>query len=374
MSKSSHLLEPQLEDRFSALRFIPKRGHRSAKRGREKFLAQAQTLKLTVSNSSDQRHYGWIDSIQHLIRSKEYSPMYVTITSIILAITFLLGGTGLTVYAAQDSLPNEALYGAKLLSEDFMMSLTGGEEKAMQMELEFAERRVNEIAAMALIGENPPEPVLFRLKIHLDQALHLAARTREEKLGPVMYQVQEKLRRQLLILEQAPHAGPIMIQTREALQIRLHWAELGLNEPQSFRKQARNRVHFNQGPETGVKDPQGNGTKDSQEPSDCGFSPGPNSEQKSAEAGYGPGPLTETESKEAGYGPSPNNEQGPNEGGYGPGPNNEQEPTKEEYGPGPGSASPCTVNCDPTCTGNGSEPNNPQTQEGGSGNGNRSKP
>lgn len=361
------MLDPLLEDRFSALRNIPERDTQAARFGKEKFLAQALDLQRAVSNSKDQRHYGWIDSIRNTFHNKERSPMFVPIVSILLAAMLLFGGSGAAVYAAQDSLPDEPLYEVKILNEQFLLSLPNSEDKILRLDLDFARRRVEEMASMALVGESSPEPVLLRLENHLDQALGLAARTSQGDLQAVMSQIQERLREQLSILEQAPQTNPIMTQARTALQIRLHWVELGLSEPQTFQTQARNRNRFNQSPESSAP---GLSSQGLQQPGGEGYGPGLDEQPGPNGSSFGPGPDYEGEPSQGGYGPGPNDQQDLNQDGHGPGPNTEPGPDQDRsgsnqdagtapagagYGAGPGPESPCKANCDPACPSSGSD-------------------
>ncbi|MES0361017.1 MAG: DUF5667 domain-containing protein, partial [Anaerolineales bacterium] len=313
MTQSDHTRNLPLEDWFAVLRPIPARNPQVAAHGKENFLAQARSISLPVSKTNDVRHIGWIGSIQQLIRSKEYSPMYVTLTSIVVVLSLMLGGTGATVYAAQDSLPNQPLYGVKTFSEDLATSLSLRNHQRMQLELEYANRRVAEMTSLALRGINPPEPTLVRLEMHLDRVIELAASAGEGDMIKALLQVRARLERQIRSLNGAPQVGPVMTQAMEAIQTRLRWVELGLGEPNAFREQVRVRNQFQQLPEIGEG---------------YGPGPGPNPEPEPGEGGYGPGP-----------GPDPDQE--PGEGGYGPGsgPNPDQEPGGNGYSPGPGPAS-----------------------------------
>ena len=42
---------------------------------------------------------------------------------VIVTLALALGGTGITAYAAQDSLPDQPLYGVKTLTEDLQLQL-----------------------------------------------------------------------------------------------------------------------------------------------------------------------------------------------------------------------------------------------------------
>ncbi len=74
--------------------------------------------------------------------------------AVILAVVLSLSAVGGTAYAAQDSLPGDALYSAKLSAEGLMM-LAGGDVSRVERTLNYADKRVREM--VALIAEGRPE-------------------------------------------------------------------------------------------------------------------------------------------------------------------------------------------------------------------------
>jgi hypothetical protein len=338
MNQLDNTLDSHLEDWFAVLRPIPPRNEQTAMLGREKFLAQARSLSKTVSKTSDLRHRGWIDLIRYLIHNKEYSPMTLTVTSIVLVLSLLMGGAGVTVYAAQDSLPSQALYEVKTLSEDVATYLPISDAEKIELELNYASRRVNEINRMAMLDLDPPESVITRLEKHLDQVISLALNTREKDMMRMLLKIRERLVDQEKTLRQTLQSGPAIERAREAIQTRLQWAEFGLNDPGKFREQARLQNRYSQPPE-----------------SSGGYGPGPgtNPDRESGDDGYGPGPhMMGTPTPGNGDGPGPEKDEEPP--GYSPGPYATGTPTPGSgYGPGPGPDPSCT--CTPG-SGAGSNP------------------
>ena len=68
----------------------------------------------------------------------------LTITSILIVLGLLFGGTGAAVYASQDSLPGDALYGVKTTVEDFQYRLILDEEAKLEKALERINNRIGE--------------------------------------------------------------------------------------------------------------------------------------------------------------------------------------------------------------------------------------
>jgi hypothetical protein len=73
----------------------------------------------------------------------------LTITSVIIVLSLLFGGTGAAVVAAQDSMPGEALYTLKIAGEDFQFKFINNDEERLEKALYFATRRDAEATAMA---------------------------------------------------------------------------------------------------------------------------------------------------------------------------------------------------------------------------------
>jgi hypothetical protein len=67
---------------------------------------------------------------------------------VILAIVLTLSGFGSTVYAAQDSLPGDALYPVKLGIERLAMILKGDDVSRAERALNFADKRVREMLTL----------------------------------------------------------------------------------------------------------------------------------------------------------------------------------------------------------------------------------
>ena len=345
MNSTDETPGPGLEEKLAVLLSIPERDGQAARRGREVFLAQAQALagpgsvkigQQAVSTVPARRLKGWIESIRTLFDRKERSPMFISFVSLLVAVSMVLGGGGAAVAAAQSSLPGQPLYGLKTWSENARLELTGEEQERLDLSLQFAWRRVEELRASVKQGLGLPEPVLERLRQQLDLALQAAGGLDDDRLQPALERARLSLHMQdqaLLQLQtqaggQASHA---LDRAREMVQQRLEWVDEGLRDPQSFRQRIRQS-----GPQ-----PERNGPA-----SPAGETPG-------SRNSYGPGPYvsgTPTPGSSYGPGPGPNPSATPasNRSGPGPGPYITGTPTPgSSYGPGPGpnpSATPASGN------------------------------
>ncbi len=109
-------IDPELARRLEVLRAQPPRDTEKAARGRAVFLAQAQemavSLTIPVSRTEKARHNSWMHPLHTFFKTqrKERFPMFGALGSILLIVSIILGGSGVTLAAAQNSLPDQALY------------------------------------------------------------------------------------------------------------------------------------------------------------------------------------------------------------------------------------------------------------------------
>jgi uncharacterized membrane protein YgcG len=320
MNHSENLSEAQLEIWFSSLREIPPRDPIATQSGRRDFLAQASALGVPVSFSQDERHTGWIGSFINYFKHKEFSPMYTTIASFIVVLALMVGGSGATVFAAQNSLPNQSLYQVKTFTEDVALRSIQSSKDRLQMELNYSDRRVLEMVRLREMLQVVPESAYTRWENHLDQSLLIAANSEGNEMLRSLNQIRERLENQAGLLESCPDQDPLQVRLREMIQTRIVWTELGLDDPDEFHQQAQARTHFN---------------KAFQYEHQTGSGPGPGYDPGQGEGAFGPGPNAPESNYEdcqyAGCGPVPekevdNQKQVENQYQYGPGPGKESDP------------------------------------------------
>ncbi len=117
--------------------------------------------------------------------------MFTTITSLLIALSLVLGGTGAAVYASQDSQPGHMLYTLKTAGEDMQLQWTHREETKLQLALRFAARRMEEAQALAGNGQQIQESLALRLEKNLEAALMAAAAIEDPK--EALEQIKEAL-------------------------------------------------------------------------------------------------------------------------------------------------------------------------------------
>ena len=151
----------------------------------------------------------------------------MTIFASILAILALLTGGGAgTVYAAQDSMPNEMLYSLKIASEEFRLNMADDPDQELALMLQFAQRRSDEIQSLMAEGIEPTAETMLQLSQQTQQAMQMAG----ELDGTAMLQVQSMMQNQLQQMLNLPECESeectmLMEQTRTMLQTQLMLAD-----------------------------------------------------------------------------------------------------------------------------------------------------
>jgi hypothetical protein len=361
-----------VEQCLAKLRPVPPRDAHYAALGRVAFLAQARSISHeisqpgSVSKSHWQRLIQWMQTISAagnwrgslpgprqtgtkiLIYRKDYKPMFSTLATVVVALTLIFGSAGATALAAQDSLPNEALYGVKTLTEDLRLQTTTQTQNRFSLELAFAARRMGEIDTLAQAGQPLGEALVNRLASHYENALRLAAGMTGGEQIQALGQLTTRLRQHeqtLTGLENSHPAEGLLTQTRLRLQDQLHLAEDGLENPQMLQQQLRtrqqNRIHQQDGtPEPGTtpgsqagSTPVHNGPGQPQETQAPGnLNQNQNQNQDQNGKGSDNGNCDTCDANQGGGGDGRN---GPGDGSGSGGGNNDDAP--EHNGPGDGS-------------------------------------
>jgi hypothetical protein len=367
MDLSENLPETQLESWFTSLRQITPRSPAAMQNGRHQFLAEVNVLADPVSKSDRQRHNGWITSLIQYFKTKEYSPMYTTIASLILVLALMFGGSGAAALAARDSLPTQPLYQVKTFTEDLALRNTIRDSHRLQMHLDYAARRLTEMIRLREMQQDIPESTYQRFENHLDQALMLAVHSDDGEMVRALNQIRERLQKQINSLPSNLDHDPEMLKIHQMLQNRVGWAELGLEDPDELRLQSQLRTQFNQQAQYQHQLGIGPQSDPEQDPGEGAFGPGPqqmgpnNGDCQPDSCGqapknmYGSGPQAEEQHRHGSE-----SDQQPAENNPNPDPGNT--PSMDQN-PGPGPAS----NQDQDSKNNQDHSSNPESAQGKTG-------
>jgi len=237
-------MDSNIKRKLDNFKQIPERNPQIVARGKANFLRQAVSLK------ADQRQSGWINNLFPTNSSKERLPMLKPIMAIILVITILLGGTAGTVYAAQSSLPDQPLYQVKTWSEDLFLAVTRSPQTQIEQNLNFADRRIMEMASMQDAGTPIPQQVQTRLQAELNQALNLAAGMGDQKMIMELERIRLRTEVQLqmitMLMAGATNSpDPVMAMVQISLQQQLQMAAQGNEDAETIRIQIQNKIQNN---------------------------------------------------------------------------------------------------------------------------------
>ncbi len=236
-------LDPRLAALLDELQPVSARDPQAAARARARFLAQAVSLR------DERRHSAWMIFPTFPTKRKEQFAMNILISALVIA--GLLFGGGATVAAAQDALPNEPLYQIKLLNEDAQLWLAADPAAEINLLLEQAQTRTEEMTALAAQGIVPDEALVTRTQERIQQALRIAASLDDIEMTAALLQIRTQLQTQEQLMAQLQDGAgtclecePILQQTRDMIQTQLGLVNDGLADPQTFRSQNQNQNQY----------------------------------------------------------------------------------------------------------------------------------
>jgi hypothetical protein len=235
-----------LVEALGTLKEVPARDPVKIKAGKDTFMFEAAKLRKNVSLHQKSRHTGWNPN---LFSRKEPLKM-TTFGTIILAISLILGGSGITAVSAQGSLPDSALYPVKLLTEDIQFGLTTDPLAKWELSVHSSEQRLTEIRMMLANGAIPSEPVLQRLETRLTQTLQLASSLGEPLATQALAQTRARLETQTQLMLQTQVATPqgqaVMARVQEMIEECIRQAQTGQEDPLQLQQQIQQQLQEQQ--------------------------------------------------------------------------------------------------------------------------------
>ena len=246
-------LDPELKKKLEPLKEVPPRNPQDAVRGKAVFLNQAAKLaQQPVTTGRKWRRNRWLGrNVRPIFTKKEKLPVMGTFTAIALALALLLGGTGGTVYASQSSIPGEALYPVKTLSEDVRNMITIDPQASIDLNLDLADRRVAEITALDTQDQPLDESVVVRLQEHLNTALQQMIHLDEDTFDDTLPQVKTRLETQEMNMQQVnknedPQGDALCTMTQNMIRDRIRLLEEGQESPVMLQQKLQTRQQIDQ--------------------------------------------------------------------------------------------------------------------------------
>jgi hypothetical protein len=247
-------LDEFLVKKLKLIEATPPRDPKVAKNRRDEF----------IKNTSYMKYRKPMFSIAQLLNRKpklklfSQHPTLVPVASAILLIFGLVFGSWGTVYAAQDSKPNELLYFIKLSEENFRLALTFDPEARITLLTSYIDHRIEEATTLALQGESIPETLADRTDKYFDQLFALMDSLDEASEQEALKGLQIHLRDRDQDMTNAMNGlpdkiDPLLVQLREMVQAHQQVAQMGLDKPNSLQFQQRHK-HRQDQPTTPITD------------------------------------------------------------------------------------------------------------------------
>jgi hypothetical protein len=203
---------------------------------RTRFMEQAEAIGQPVSQAGVGRRNRW------RLWTRKETPMF-NLVRIMIVLALLIGGGGTSAaFAAQSSLPGDALYPLKISLEEMRLGLTNDAQAEIALLGELVSRRLQEIQAALEEGLPVAEQLQTRLENHLQLALQFAAELEDPALIKAMEQIRIQSEQQLRLVQQLRQNAPLeqeqALQQTERTILRVQsMAEGALLDPTTFRLQ-----------------------------------------------------------------------------------------------------------------------------------------
>ena len=211
---------------------FPPRDPNAISEGKARFLAQAKMIQRSpVTLTSIDRHSKWKP-----INLREVKMS--TLATMIVVIGLIFGGLTGTVAAALDDLPGQALYQVKLFAENAQLRFTQDPMKRLDVELQFAQRRIDEIKDLQAEGIEPPYLSYARFENHLQLAIGQTKKIDPKELPGALLRIREMLRDCLDNLDTTIDE-PLQTRLRTMLQDRISWLDDCIENPDRDQNQVR---------------------------------------------------------------------------------------------------------------------------------------
>jgi hypothetical protein len=137
---------------------------------------------------------------QELLRDKFHHPevkrrkwVWQLAAAVVVATLMLFPLQGQMSVAAKDSLPGDALYLVKLASEDSAVEVIEEPEVKALLTLSFADKRIDELAQLALEGREIPLTAIYRTHRLLNQAVSYTAWVEQEDMVAVLDEINQHI-------------------------------------------------------------------------------------------------------------------------------------------------------------------------------------
>jgi hypothetical protein len=242
--KRSEHLEQELKALYSEVPAPPA----GLARGRERMLAEAAQLKSrsTYVPLSAAAHGG----AKSVRRRKMNVMLAYKVLAAVMAVALAVTGVGGGAVLAQDTVPGDLLYPAKLLSEDARLAFTQDPADRAALVMAYVAERVEEMERLAQKGEEIPAATVALMTRQMEQVMVEIARSRPDEAPALLERMMENMRVHQQALEQAGAGSGEQTQVRlqEAYQEMERIRQSAENDPAYLEYQNQHRYEGTPGP------------------------------------------------------------------------------------------------------------------------------
>lgn len=239
MNPNELRLQKKLRYLLNTLRMVPDREPQAASRGKAHFLEEARTLHVS-GNRKLGRPTKNGSTIFPLIHTGTGTRAWNALMAAVLAFSIFLGGSVVTVYAAQESVPYDALYPIKTLSEDVLLSLPASPQRQLDLALNYTDRRLFEISVLLAARKPIPQNLTDRFQNESYLTLKLMANMNNadlpRALDNALSRSETEIQALAIPMTNRP-ADPVLMAVEARLQEQVQLLTLGKGDPQGFRLQ-----------------------------------------------------------------------------------------------------------------------------------------
>ena len=160
---------------------VPRTGQQAAEAGRQRMFAAIEAGQSKVTKNNQTISVSIVGIIRYLEQvqntfisnlSKEFLVMHKTVIAIVLVLVVVFGGSAASAYAAQGSLPGDALYPMKTAIENASVDFSVDSASEVRLYLSLAEKRIVEIESLAAEGRyDDMEKAVERFESHVEKAI-----------------------------------------------------------------------------------------------------------------------------------------------------------------------------------------------------------
>jgi len=240
--KGSHKTDQEAADAQGAalldkIKHVPQRSESAAQNGRALFMQQAQTIKAALPGSPREPR-----ALRPSLFQRKWLFGLNPLLTILIIAAFVLASTSTTVYAAQGSTPNHFLYPVKIASEDLRLSLAPSSKDKVVMDIEFANRRLQEVSSLAQNEQNVPGAVSTRWGSYLDDVFEHSRQMNDAQMAETLSGLQSGLNLQLQTTDRLLNNHPAdsgLLKLHNEIYASVRLVEFGLSNPSAFRQQIK---------------------------------------------------------------------------------------------------------------------------------------